>query len=414
MRNYRVSYLLPFAETPAAVPDRQVPGYFRHETILVADDSNAVVREIRNRSGVPLRVSEVRPMPAIFNRASRYYRIQFLQAVNFNVQAGMSAGRALQHVIESETGAIRQRLSLGYNLLRGGSGFHASVQAMGMYDETTLAILEAGERTGSMRESLQAAIDFLQMRVNSVKAMFGAVSWTAIDLVMAMVAIGGNRFGLLPTLERSGFKSEQAAETERFKELLSMAYMVNDVLLAFSIFLTAMFLLILYAYFVSTNEKLRLAVDKFLLRIPALKDALIHSATSATFMIAASILRGGGSFLLAADIASRGTRLSTVREYWRSAVARVYNGEQISGALIHPLITGSERIILVSHTDRTQLGTAFASVSQSRDGQAASAAKRFSFLIFFASLIYSGSAVLITLWVVYLQNQQMMAAARIL
>ncbi|MEY3200595.1 MAG: hypothetical protein RIR70_145, partial [Pseudomonadota bacterium] len=317
MKNFRVSYLLPFAESPAAAPDRQVPGYFRHETILVADDSQAVIREIRNRAGVPLRVSEVRPLPVIFNRISRYYRIQFLQAVNFNVQAGMSAGRALQHVIESETGSIRQRLALGYNLLRGGSGFHASVKAMAMYDDTTLAILEAGERTGSMREALQASIDFLQLRVNSVKAMFGAVSWTALDLVMAMAAIGGNRFGLLPTLERSGFKSEQAAEAAKFKELLAMAYTVNDILLGFSIFLTALFLLILYAYFVSQDEKLRLFVDKFLLRIPALKDALIHSATSATFMIAASILRGGGTFLLAADIASRGTRLSTVREYWR-------------------------------------------------------------------------------------------------
>ena len=414
MRNYKVSYLMPFAENPGAVPDKQVPGYFRHEAVLVADDSSAVVREIRNRSGVPLRVSEVRPLPAIFNRASRYYRIQFLQAINFNVQAGMSSGRALQYVIESETGVIRQRLSLGYNLLRGGSGFHASVQAMGMYDETTLAILESGERTGSMREALQAAIDFLQLRVNSVKAMFGAVSWTALDLVMAMAAIGGNRFGLLPTLERSGFKSYRVGETAKFQELLQMAYLVNNVLLAFSILLTGIFLFILYAYFVSSNEKTRLMVDRFLLRIPALKDALLHSAISATFMIAASILRGGGSFLLAADIASRGTRLSTVREYWRSAVARVYNGEQISSALLNPLITGSERIILVSHTDRAQLGTAFVSVSTSRDTQAASAAKRFSFLIFFASLVYSGSAVLITLWVVYLQNQQMMAAAQIL
>lgn len=414
MRNYRVTYLMPFAENSGAVPDKQVPGYFRHETVLVADDSSAAVREIRNRSGVPLSVSEVRPMLAIFNRVSRYYRIQFLQAINFNVQAGMSSGRALQHVIESETGKIRQRLSLGYNLLRGGSGFHASVQAMGMYDETTLAILEAGERTGSMREALQAAIDFLLLRVNSVKAMFGAVSWTALDLVMAMIAIGGNRFGLLPTLERSGFKTERAADAAKFQDLLSLAYLVNNVLLAFSVLLTALFLFILYAYFVSSNERLRLMVDKLLLRIPALKDALLHSAISATFMIAASILRGGGSFLLAADIASRGTRLSTVREYWRSAVARVYNGEQISGALIHPLITGSERIILISHTDRSQLGAAFVSVSSSRDTQAASAAKRFSFLIFFASLVYSGSAVLITLWVVYLQNQQMMAAAQIL
>jgi type II secretory pathway component PulF len=172
--------------------------------------------------------------------------------------------------------------------------------------------------------------------------------------------------------------------------------------------------LILYAYFVSSDEKLRGAVDKFLLRVPGLKDALIHSATSATFMIASSILRGGGSFLLAADIASRGTRLNTVREYWRSTIARVYNGEHIATALIHPLVTGSERIILVSHTDRTQLGTAFGSIATSRDSQAAASAKKFSFLIFFASLVYSGSAVLVTLWVVYLQNQQMMAAAKIL
>lgn len=414
MRNYRVTYLMPYAETPGAKPEASVPGYFRHEAMLAAEDKLSAVREIRLKSGVPLNVYEVRNLPAIFNRASRFYRIQFLQAVIFNVQAGMSSGRALQHVIESETGSIRQRLSLGYNLLRGGSGFHTSVSAMGMYDETTLAILEAGERTGSMREALQAAVDYLQLRVSSVKAMFGAVSWTAIDLVMSMAAIGGNRFGLLPNLERTGFKSDNPQAAAEFKEMLDLAYLVNDVLLAVTVLATIGFLVIIYAYFISSNERLRGAVDKFLLRIPALKDALIHAATSATFMIAASILRGGGSFLLAADIASRGTRLNTVREYWKSAVGRVYNGEQISSALIHPLVTGSERIILVSHTDRTQLGSAFSSISASRDSQAASSAKRFSFLIFFVSLVYSGAAVMFTLWVVYLQNQHMMAAANIL
>jgi hypothetical protein len=92
----------------------------------------------------------------------------------------------------------------------------------------------------------------------------------------------------------------------------------------------------------------------------------------------------------------------------------VYNGEPIANSLIHPLVTGSERIIIVSHTDQSQLGAAFASVAASRDVQASGAARRFSFLIFVASLVYTGAAVLFTLWVVYLQNQQMMAAAKIL
>ena len=48
-------------------------------------------------------------------------------------------------------------------------------------------------------------------------------------------------------------------------------------------------------------------------------------------------------------------------------------------------------------------------IAERRDGIALSASKSFALWMFVASMVYSGIAVMFTLYVVYVQNKQMMS-----
>ncbi len=80
-------------------------------------------------------------------------------------------------------------------------------------------------------------------------------------------------------------------------------------------------------------------------------------------------------------------------------------------AFNHPLLDSSERLLIRAHKDQAQLAECLASISQTRDDKANSAARKFAVIAFVASLAYSGIAVLFSLAVVYLQNEVVLSGA---
>jgi type II secretory pathway component PulF len=411
MHNYRVVYLMPRPENLMAQPDKDVPGYYRHATLLASPDARSIISEIRQRGGLPLEVKEMRPKPAWLSSVNRAYKLQLLQAINYNVRGGMSAARALEMVVDGESGPNRGLLNPALTVLRTGGTFPEAMRALGFFDESTISIIEAGERTGRMRDSLNAAASHYEKTSNGVKAMFGAVSWTLLDIGFAVTSIIGLRFSLLPTLTNAaGSAGETPAEKEAFQKLVDQAYLVNDLLIGGTFILLAFVLVGIYGY-AANVKSIRDRVDAVMARIPGLGTALLNGAISTSFTVASSMLRGGVPFLPSASTAAAGTGHLEVRNFWANAVQRVETGETIPRALNSPLLNSSEAMLIASHNTQRELGEVLERIAERRDGIALSASKKFSLGMFVASMLYSGIAVMFTLYVVYVQNKQMMSKA---
>jgi type II secretory pathway component PulF len=411
MHNYRVVYLMPRPENLMAQPDKDVPGYYRHATLLASPDARSIISEIRQRGGLPLEVKEMRPKPAWLSSVNRAYKLQLLQAINYNVRGGMSAARALEMVVDGESGPNRGLLNPALTVLRTGGTFPEAMRALGFFDESTISIIEAGERTGRMRDSLNAAASHYEKTSNGVKAMFGAVSWTLLDIGFAVTSIIGLRFSLLPTLTNAaGSAGETPAEKEAFQKLVDQAYLVNDLLIGGTFILLAFVLVGIYGY-AANVKSIRDRVDAVMARIPGLGTALLNGAISTSFTVASSMLRGGVPFLPSASTAAAGTGHLEVRNFWANAVQRVETGETIPRALNSPLLNSSEAMLIASHNTQRELGEVLERIAERRDGIALAASKKFSLGMFVASMLYSGIAVMFTLYVVYVQNKQMMSKA---
>lgn len=407
IRDYAVEYLLPYAEVSTASADAGSQGLFRHKGKLKARSEQEAAEQILVKGGTIVSIKPERKQSLLLNPVPKDYKRQLLQATTFSVKGGMSAGRALQSVIESETGPLRVRLEPALIVLTSGGSCYEAIRALGFYDETTMAIIESGELTGNILDALETAAKHQDGRAAEQKIMFGAVSWTVMDILFSVSGIMGNIWGLLPQAEDSMAQVPPEA-AERIEHAIQTAYMVNWALLFGSFIFIAIFLFCLFGA-LSPNARWRQAADKVMANVPFFNDAMRESAIAASCTVAASLVRGGVSLINVSDIASRSTRNWQVKSFWASVCERLNQGETIARCFtIGNLFSHSERILLVSHNSREDLSETLQVITAQRRTRAESAAKKFSAFAFFGSLFYSSIAVVVTLWVSYLQYTAMM------
>jgi type II secretory pathway component PulF len=258
---------------------------------------------------------------------------------------------------------------------------------------------------------LNAAAGHYEKTSNGLKAMFGAVSWTLLDIGFAVSSIIGLRLSLLPTLaDTAKTTGETEAEREAFQKLVDQAYLVNDILIGGTVILLALVFVGIYGYAANVRA-IRDRAEAVMARVPSLGSALLNTAISTSFTVAASMLRGGVGFLPSASTAAVGSDHLQVREFWSNAVQRVETGETIPRSLNSPLLNSSEAMLIASHNTQRELGEVLERIAERRDGIALAASKSFALWMFVGSMMYSGIAVMFTLYVVYVQNKQMMSRA---
>lgn len=406
--NFRVDYLAPQMLDATARPDERLTGYFRHQLVITASRKRDAIQQVIDRGGVVLDVSELQRkgrFAQLFGKSvSRSYKQKFLQALAFNVRSGLSPEKALEQVILGELGEPRLMLNQALNALRQGFGFVPAIELLNWFDDSTLAVLNAGEAAGRLSQALETAVSFYERGSATLKLMFGAVAWTALDLVMAVSTVVGMRFGLIEQLKGTPLVSEDPAKIAQYENSLALAELVNNGLLAFSF---VVFLLLLYITMLvlSPDQKTRIQAFRVLEKVPVIGELLISSGIAATTRVLSSLLTGGVPFLNAVSIARKGTITPVVSAFWKTITDRSEIGEQPAVAFNHFLLDSSERLLVRAHKDQAQLAECLTSISNTREERANKAARRFAVIAFVASLIYSGIAVLFSLAVVYLQNE---------
>jgi general secretion pathway protein F len=409
LKNFNVVYLLPYAADADAVRDRLARRHFRHNRIMVAATPEQVVYEVRKTGGIPIQIEAIKPTINFLNPVSRDYKQQFMLAIYFNTQAGLSAGRALKLVIEAENGPLRQRLNYAYLILDGGGSFLEAMDALDFFDQTTLAIMEAGEKTGTLSNAINTAVEYYQARASTMKVLMGTAVFTAVEVVFSILSLIGNRTAVLPAIEKEISENATPEKVAAIRHGIGVAYFANDLMLALSLAGIIFGLVCAYAY-LNGSQRFRKKIDDIILRIPAIKDIIVHGAVSNSAKVAVSLIRGGVDLIASIAIAEKASRVPRVTAYWRGAVKRIEDGEDIANALAQPPLENSERTLIRSHTDRAQLARAYEVIAARRAAFAQRAAKRFQVFSFVATLVFALAAVLIALFVALIQSQGAMSS----
>lgn len=405
IRSWRAHYL-----TRAPLPgrpvqrDRRAPEWFRHDEVEIAASEDEVRQRIFARAGVPV---SIKPMPRrhpLLGRVSDRYKKTLLEAVRNRMADGVSPGEALERVIRGETGRVRAQLDVGLHLLQQGRSFLDALQAIDLFDESTLAIIEAGEETGKLGPSLESAIEHLDKARAGTRLILGTAAWTVVDLTGVQTALLGTRLYGIPALRNDPPKDAKPQQLEAFHRALDNATLINDVMIGLSVLVLVALAVAAYAYF-GRDARFRARVDEVLLKVPLLRSMLVHSALAGTCSVMASLLKGGVTFLPACRITLGGTRLSLVRDYWEAAFREVDAGKSTRQALARPPLHGHEQMRMQSHADQVSLARAFENTASEREAASQTANKAFGVLLFIASIVFAAVGVLAIGFVAYIQSQ---------
>lgn len=396
------------ATPPRLAAEPTAPGWHRARQILTGADELAIIAEVQHNGWVALKLSLIKPANKYFDHLSREYKQEFLAAILYNMTSGMSAGKALQSIIESETGAIRERLDLSMRVISRGGTFSEAVAAAGFFDDTTLAIIDAGERTGSTRQAIETAIEHYKSWSAGMKAVLGLAGFVAFDFFTAFTTVIGVRWQLLPMLAESGIKTEDPEKQQAFQDGIANAYLMNDVLF----YLAVICMLMVFAampILIADNPAPKKWLKHQLNKVPFLADALRHSAVATSMKVASSLLCGGVSFFKALAIVQRGSKHEDVEAYWSLVTRRVEGGIPVGRAMKTALLDGTEQVSIAAHSNQQQLGQILERMSVRRAAQGQKAAKKFTYLAIGVTMLYILASIGVALWVMKIQNSALTA-----
>ena len=403
IKNYWVEYISQNLEGASAKEEPSHPGWYRYRKLFTGANEHEVAADVIAFGGKPFSINVAKQRHPYFDSISREYKEEFLQAIIYNLDSGMSAGKAFLVVTESELGSVRTKLEMGARVLNRGGGFCDAMRSTGFFDEATLAILEAGERTGTMRAALAAAIEHYASWTKSMKVLIGAVIILAVDFVGAIAAVSSNKYGFLPFMAKEGIQTEDPLKKIQFSERVEVATFLNDLMFWPSIAFTLL-VVIAIVFYVSDDPEPRKWIEKKLNKVTYLGEALRHNALSTTTKVLSSLLVGGVQLLPAIAIASKGTRNEEIKEYWRNVIRDIEKGDGVARAIQSGMLDSTESIALAAHTNQKQLALILGRIADRRQEKGRLGMKKFLWLSGGISVVFNVLAILISGYVWVLQN----------
>lgn len=389
---------------------RLAGGRYEAVRMIPARDAAAVVREVLSEGGVPLKIERHKKTLLNTEVVTRGYKKTFLQALAFNVEAGMSPGKSLEMVIQSEGKvAMQLELTAASDILAKGGTFSEAIDAISFFDRVTIAILVAGEKTGSLRQAISSALGHYEASSMTTKSIFGMLGLIAFDLVTVVSTAFGVQYAFLPKMASDGIQSSNPTVISDFQAKIALGYVLNGSLLWTAAVITVLSVLFIYFSLARDPGPLKELVDRVMQRLPLLKQFFENTAVAESFSVAASMLGGGVRFSDTITVASTSTSYPTMHKYWARVKTRMMLGDTIARAMYAPPITQNEYMLLSSHRRADQLTKVVLDISRERGEKSRSNAKTLNRVLLSGAMLYASASVLIYVWLLWVQNEAVMA-----
>jgi len=370
----------------------------------------SVRQEIAEMGGQPLTIHKKTVKWWQREYISGSYKLAFLRGVGFHVNAGMSPGKALWIVIESEDDT-KKRLELepALEVLKRGGGFMKALDELRMFDRGTLAIISAGERIGSLADVMNSAISHLEEKGKIWKILLAAIGWMWFDLGMAISSVFGVQYGYLPYVEEQGIQTKDKALEAEFYSTVETAYFINGALIfiAFAAIIMGVFV---FFTIIGARGKLEEVSQAATAHLPIVRPFLENSALAETFGIVGRMVEGRVQFAEAARVAAEATPYAPVRNFWQSVLERVLRGDTIDRAMRSPLLSKGELIELGAHQNATQLAAMILNIANARAEEAKRGLKALIMGSVMFTIFFTFFSAATAMWVLWVQNKGVTAS----
>ena len=200
-----------------------------------------------------------------------------------------------------------------------------------VFDELSIAMVEAGEAGGVLDEALKRLAKLLEDNAKLQNQIKGALGYPVAVLVIAILVFLGMTIFLIPTF--AGIFEDLGAELPAFTQLLVN---LSD-LLRSSVALYAAGALLMAVYLIGRyygTHNGRRVIDQLLLKLPLFGELILMTATAQFCRIFSSLTRAGVPILQAMEISSQTAGNAIISDAILTSRSMVQEGVLLSTALI--------------------------------------------------------------------------------
>ena len=200
-----------------------------------------------------------------------------------------------------------------------------------VFDQLSIAMVEAGEAGGVLDEALKRLAKLLEDNAKLQNQIKGAMGYPVAVLVIAILVFLGMTIFLIPTF--AGIFEDLGAELPAFTQLL----VDLSALLRSSVALYALGVILLAIWMVSrfyTTHNGRRTIDRLMLKLPLFGDLILMTATAQFCRIFSSLTRAGVPILMSMEISSETAGNAIISDAILASRRMVQEGVLLSNALI--------------------------------------------------------------------------------
>ncbi|MED5561916.1 MAG: type II secretion system F family protein, partial [Cyanobacteriota bacterium] len=200
-----------------------------------------------------------------------------------------------------------------------------------VFDQLSIAMVEAGEAGGVLDESLKRLAKLLEDNARLKNQIKGALGYPITVLVIAILVFLGMTIFLIPTFAE--IFEDLGAELPLFTQfMVDLSKLLRS---SFSLLLTGVLLACAWIFnrYYSTHQGRR-QIDRLKLKIPLFGTLIIKTATAQFCRIFSSLIKAGVPILMSLEIASETAGNAIISDAILESRTLVQEGVLLSAALI--------------------------------------------------------------------------------
>ena len=200
-----------------------------------------------------------------------------------------------------------------------------------VFDQLSIAMVEAGEAGGVLDEALKRLAKLLEDNAKLQNQIKGAMGYPVAVLVIAILVFLGMTIFLIPTF--AGIFEDLGAELPAFTQLLvNFSELLRSTV---ALYIVGVLLLIiwLFARYYATHNGRRV-IDRLILKLPLFGELILMTATAQFCRIFSSLSRAGVPILMSMEISSQTAGNSIISDAILASRGMVQEGVLLSTALI--------------------------------------------------------------------------------
>jgi type IV pilus assembly protein PilC len=219
-----------------------------------------------------------------------------------------------------------------------------------VFDQLTIAMVEAGEAGGVLDESLKRLAKLLEDNARLQNQIKGALGYPVAVLVIAILVFLGMTIFLIPTF--AGIFEDLGAELPMFTQLMVD---LSALLRSYASLVFAGTLMVgawMIGRYYNTHKGRRV-LDKLILKLPLFGDLIMKTATAQFCRIFSSLTRAGVPILMSMEISSETAGNSIISDAILDSRTLVQEGVLLSTALTRQKVLPDMALSMLSIGEET-------------------------------------------------------------